>query len=302
MIIEKALTLAPSQHSVRDSCSLPRVSHFPSYVFCSFSQMNHPGTTVAGIFDSTLRGNGDSGQEQLQNNCEDKTSVDEPDNSAAALAAAAFQQAETRDIVHPNAEPASAPEADIAPRIEPNTESGLEHDVACEAQLTVHHDDPNDHNHRALHHARESLQSESATGPLPGASASGVHTSTMFPVCCPLPAAGELNSDTLQFSAGSAPYGSVDVVPMAGIDEECSGKLAKTKRRQYKTEEERRQARIIKNRRTAEESRQRRLRRLKYLEDEARINGDRARELELQVIALKAEIADLRAGKAGDAH
>jgi hypothetical protein len=262
--------------------------------------MNHSGTAVVGIFDSSSRGNSDSAQEQLQDHCEDKRSVVEPDNSAAALAAAAFQHAEARDIVHPNTEPTRAPELDIAPHAEPNTARDLEHEVGCEAQLTGHHVDPNDHVHSGLHHAQESLQSESQTAPLAGASASGVHTTAMFPISCPLPATGELNSDTLQFSADATPYGSADVVP--GIDEECGGKPAKAKRRQYKTEEERRQARIIKNRRTAEESRQRRLKRLRNLEDEARINGDRARELELQVMALKAEIAELRAGKTGDAH
>ncbi|CAN8064126.1 unnamed protein product [Agarophyton chilense] len=54
---------------------------------------------------------------------------------------------------------------------------------------------------------------------------------------------------------------------------------SKKKRKTYSTEEERRQARILKNRRTAEESRQRRLKRMKELEDIAAKAETREREL-----------------------
>lgn len=65
---------------------------------------------------------------------------------------------------------------------------------------------------------------------------------------------------------------------------------AKRKRRQYKTEEERKKARILKNRRTAEESRQRRLKRMKELETiESSAKADRERFEEMERM-YKAEI------------
>jgi hypothetical protein len=82
-----------------------------------------------------------------------------------------------------------------------------------------------------------------------------------------------------------------------GIGDANTEALPRKKRRQYKTEEERRNARIIKNRRTAEESRQRRLRRMHELEESAKLNAERVRQLEHEVMALKAELANLKAGR-----
>lgn len=61
------------------------------------------------------------------------------------------------------------------------------------------------------------------------------------------------------------------------------------KRRTYNSEEERRNARILKNRRTAEESRQRRLKRMQDLEENARRSKEREHTLIQQLEQTKAE-------------
>ncbi|KAI0564391.1 Basic-leucine zipper [Gracilaria domingensis] len=67
---------------------------------------------------------------------------------------------------------------------------------------------------------------------------------------------------------------------------------AKKKRKTYNTEEERRQARILKNRRTAEESRQRRLKRMKELEEIAAKAETRERELLDEVQQAKEQLQE----------
>lgn len=62
------------------------------------------------------------------------------------------------------------------------------------------------------------------------------------------------------------------------------------KRRTYNSEEERRNARILKNRRTAEESRQRRLKRMQDLEENARNSKEREHALLQQLEQAKAEL------------
>lgn len=61
----------------------------------------------------------------------------------------------------------------------------------------------------------------------------------------------------------------------------------KRKRKQYSSEEERRTARILKNRRTAEESRQRRLKRMKELEDIAEGAAVRENKLMKEIATLE---------------
>lgn len=55
------------------------------------------------------------------------------------------------------------------------------------------------------------------------------------------------------------------------------------KRRKFASEEERRIARILKNRRTAEESRQRRIQKMKNLENFAMISGEREKKLREEI-------------------
>lgn len=64
----------------------------------------------------------------------------------------------------------------------------------------------------------------------------------------------------------------------------------KKKRKTYNTEEERRRARILKNRRTAEESRQRRMKRMKELEEYAASAVVRERQLVDEIRGIKEEL------------
>lgn len=68
--------------------------------------------------------------------------------------------------------------------------------------------------------------------------------------------------------------------------------LALRKRKRYATDEERKEARILKNRRTAEESRQRRLKRMLDLEGELAAAADREAALVAEVVELRAEAAE----------
>lgn len=68
----------------------------------------------------------------------------------------------------------------------------------------------------------------------------------------------------------------------------------KKKRRTYNTEEERRKARILKNRRTAEESRQRRMKKMKELEEYAETAAMREKKLQEEARLAKAQLAALR--------
>lgn len=67
--------------------------------------------------------------------------------------------------------------------------------------------------------------------------------------------------------------------------------VAKRKRRQYASEEERRTARILKNRRTAEESRQRRLKKMKDLEEYAKGAAEREQALREEINNLRATVS-----------
>ncbi|CDF38844.1 unnamed protein product [Chondrus crispus] len=68
----------------------------------------------------------------------------------------------------------------------------------------------------------------------------------------------------------------------------------KKKRRTYNTEEERRKARILKNRRTAEESRQRRMKKMKDLEDYAETAAIREKKLQEETRLVKRQLAAMR--------
>lgn len=70
---------------------------------------------------------------------------------------------------------------------------------------------------------------------------------------------------------------------------------ARRRRRSFVTEEERKQARIMKNRRTAEESRQRRVRKMADLEVEAKTNREREAAMAAETERLKSEVAVLKA-------
>uniref|UniRef100_A0A7S1TI31 BZIP domain-containing protein n=1 Tax=Compsopogon caeruleus TaxID=31354 RepID=A0A7S1TI31_9RHOD len=70
-----------------------------------------------------------------------------------------------------------------------------------------------------------------------------------------------------------------------------SGDRPKRKRNIYSTEEERRMARILKNRRTAEESRQRRLQKMKELEALAAGADEREKKLRAEITELRGELA-----------
>jgi len=65
--------------------------------------------------------------------------------------------------------------------------------------------------------------------------------------------------------------------------------IRRRKRRKFASEEERRVARILKNRRTAEESRQRRIQRMRTLENFVSISEERERKFkeEIRLIALQ---------------
>lgn len=65
---------------------------------------------------------------------------------------------------------------------------------------------------------------------------------------------------------------------------------AKKKRKTYSTEEERRKARILKNRRTAEESRQRRMKRMKELEEFVASSAIREKELQEDARVAKVQL------------
>lgn len=69
---------------------------------------------------------------------------------------------------------------------------------------------------------------------------------------------------------------------------------ARKKRRQFLSDDERRQARILKNRRTAEESRQRRLRKMKELEEISAKETARANALEEEVATIRAQLTALK--------
>lgn len=68
----------------------------------------------------------------------------------------------------------------------------------------------------------------------------------------------------------------------------------KKKRKTYNTEEERRKARILKNRRTAEESRQRRMKRMKELEEYVASSAIREKELQEEARLAKVQLATVR--------
>lgn len=68
----------------------------------------------------------------------------------------------------------------------------------------------------------------------------------------------------------------------------------KKKRKTYNTEEERRKARILKNRRTAEESRQRRMKRMKELEEYVASSAIREKDLQEEARLAKVQLAAVR--------